>query len=152
MSHFNCSCKLSSHTGSSKATAKTSPLTPKKDKQESTLITHTNLTQGIPQGPSVTPSPAKALMRERSNRRAELFSLSHSSSQRLLTVSWYCCWMSMWSYSAATVVILTSHLLAFSLITLPHGRLPLKPCKNGRKENVLYRDTNSISITQIQTL
>ncbi len=56
--------------------------------------------------------PASALMRERSKRRAELFSLSQSSSQRLFTVSLllYCCCSSMWSYSAATVVIMTFHL------------------------------------------
>lgn len=53
--------------------------------------------------------PARALMRERSNRRAELFSLSQSSeSHRLLTPSLYCCWISMCSNSAATDVILTS--------------------------------------------
>lgn len=53
--------------------------------------------------------PASALMRERSKRRAELFSLSQSSSQRLLTVSMllYCCCSSMWSKSEATVVIIT---------------------------------------------
>lgn len=53
--------------------------------------------------------PASALMRERSKRRAELFSLSQSSSQRLLTVSMllYCCCSSMWSNSEATVVIIT---------------------------------------------
>lgn len=61
--------------------------------------------------PRVRPSvlPARALMRERSNRRAELFSLSQSSaSHRLLTPSLYCCWISMCSNSAATDVILTS--------------------------------------------
>ncbi|TNN54306.1 hypothetical protein EYF80_035456 [Liparis tanakae] len=55
--------------------------------------------------------PARALMRERSNRRAELFSLSQSSaSQRLLTPPSlvYCCWISMWSNSPATDVISTS--------------------------------------------
>lgn len=41
--------------------------------------------------------PARALMRDRSNSRAELFSLSQSStSQRLLT-SLYCCWISILS-------------------------------------------------------
>lgn len=69
--------------------------------------------QGSNGAPRVTSSPARALMRERSNNRAELFSLSHSSSQRLLTLSWYVCWMSMCSYSAATVVILTSDLSPF---------------------------------------
>uniref|UniRef100_A0AAV2JLT1 Uncharacterized protein n=1 Tax=Knipowitschia caucasica TaxID=637954 RepID=A0AAV2JLT1_KNICA len=44
-------------------------------------------------------------MRERSKSRAELFSLSQSSSQRLLTPSLYVFWISIGSYSAATVVM-----------------------------------------------
>lgn len=69
--------------------------------------------------------PARALMRERSNSRAELFSLSHSSaSQRLLTPSLlYCCWISMCSNSAATDVMLASPWLRpqCHLVTLPLG-------------------------------
>lgn len=55
--------------------------------------------------------PARALMRERSNRRAELFSLSHSvsavRSQRLL-MSLYCCWISTLSKSVGEMVLMVS--------------------------------------------
>lgn len=39
-------------------------------------------------------SPARALMRERSKSRAELFSLSQSSTSQRLFTSLYCCWIS----------------------------------------------------------
>lgn len=55
--------------------------------------------------------PARALMRERSNRRAELFSLSHSvsaaMSQRLL-MSLYCCWISTLSKSVGEMVLMVT--------------------------------------------
>lgn len=48
-------------------------------------------------------------MRERSKSRAELFSLSQSSSQRLLTVSpAYCCWSSMGSMGSAAMVVMVT--------------------------------------------
>lgn len=55
--------------------------------------------------------PARALMRERSKRRAELFSLSQSvsaaRSQRLL-MSLYCCWISKLSKSVGEMVLMVS--------------------------------------------
>lgn len=57
--------------------------------------------------------PASALMRERSKRRAELFSLSQSvsaaRSQRLL-MSLYCCWISKLSKSVGEMVLMVSRL------------------------------------------
>lgn len=57
--------------------------------------------------------PARALMRERSKRRAELFSLSQSvsaaRSQRLL-MSLYCCWISKLSKSVGEMVLMVSRL------------------------------------------
>lgn len=57
--------------------------------------------------------PASALMRERSKRRAELFSLSQSvsaaRSQRLL-MSLYCCWISKLSKSVGEIVLMVSRL------------------------------------------
>lgn len=57
--------------------------------------------------------PARALMRERSKSRAELFSLSQSvsaaRSQRLL-MSLYCCWISKLSKSVGEMVLMVSKL------------------------------------------
>jgi len=57
--------------------------------------------------------PARALMRERSKRRAEPFSLSQSvsaaRSQRLL-MSLYCCWISKLSKSVGEMVLMLSRL------------------------------------------
>lgn len=57
--------------------------------------------------------PARALMRERSKSRAELFSLSQSvsaaRSQRLL-MSLYCCWISKLSKSVGEMVLMVSRL------------------------------------------
>lgn len=62
---------------------------------------------------SVTRVPARALMRERSKSRAELFSLSQSCSaarsQRLL-MSLYCCWISRLSKSVGEMVLMVSRL------------------------------------------
>lgn len=57
--------------------------------------------------------PARALIRDRSKRRAELFSLSQSvsaaRSQRLL-MSLYCCWISKLSKSVGEIVLMLSRL------------------------------------------
>lgn len=82
--------------------------------------------------------PARALMRERSKRRAELFSLSQSSaSQRLLTPSLYCCWISMCSNSAATDVILTSPRLLLLRRRLLRVLPPAACCRERRDPQTL---------------
>lgn len=83
-------------------------------------------------------SPARALMRERSKRRAELFSLSQSvsaaRSQRLL-MSLYCCWISKLSKSVGEMVLMVSKLRgnAFNLEAKEKRHIGPKSA-NGAKE------------------
>lgn len=69
--------------------------------------------------------PARALIRERSKSRAELFSLSQSCSaarsQRLL-MSLYCCWISRLSKSVGEMVLMVSRLVEVHTFNLQGHR------------------------------
>lgn len=87
--------------------------------------------------------PARALIRERSKRRAELFSLSQSCSaarsQRLL-MSLYCCWISKLSKSVGEIVLMVSR-LEVNTFNLQFGHGDTKSVHVEREERIMqYSD------------
>lgn len=92
-------------------------------------------------------------MRERSKRRAELFSLSQSvsaaRSQRLL-MSLYCCWISRLSKSVGEMVLMVSRLEQNTFnLQFRHGDTKASKVSAYRKREMTFHDLYKTSVTNV---